>query len=76
MITLKYAVRDDGTGIDPAQHKRIFRPYFTTKKQGTGLGLFVTQRIVNQYGGTVDFTSIPGQGTTFRFRLPVPSETA
>jgi two-component system, NtrC family, sensor kinase len=71
---VEVSVRDDGTGIDPAHQKRIFRPYFTTKKQGTGLGLFVTQRIVNEYGGTVDFTSATGRGTTFRFRLPVPAE--
>lgn len=71
---VEMAVRDDGTGIDPTQHDRIFRPYFTTKKQGTGLGLFVTHRIVNEYGGTVTFSSMTGQGTTFRVRLPLPSE--
>jgi len=70
---LEVAVRDDGAGIDPAHRPRIFQPYFTTKKQGTGLGLFVTQRIVKEYGGTVDFESALGSGTTFRVRLPVPS---
>jgi signal transduction histidine kinase len=71
---VEVAVRDDGTGIDPAHEARIFRPYFTTKRQGTGLGLFVTQRIVSEYGGGVDFTSAAGEGTTFRVRLPVPGE--
>jgi len=71
---VEVAVRDDGTGIDPAHHDRIFRPYFTTKKQGTGLGLFVTQKIVGEYGGTVTFESAPGARTTFRVRLPVPVE--
>lgn len=67
---VEVAVRDDGTGIDPAHRERIFRPYFTTKKQGTGLGLFVTHKIVGEHGGTVDFESAPGMGTTFRVRLP------
>jgi signal transduction histidine kinase len=68
---VEVAVRDDGTGIDPAHHDRIFRPYFTTKKQGTGLGLFVTRKIVGEHGGAVEFESAPGAGTTFRVRLPV-----
>jgi two-component system, NtrC family, sensor kinase len=67
-------VRDDGAGIDPAHRDRIFRPYFTTKKQGTGLGLFVTRRIVAEYGGDVGFESVLGVGTTFRVRLPSPIE--
>lgn len=71
--SIEVAVRDDGAGIDPAHHDRIFRPYFTTKKQGTGLGLFVTHKIVGEHGGAVDFESMPGKGTTFRVRLPVDS---
>jgi signal transduction histidine kinase len=67
---VEVAVRDDGTGIDPAHRERIFRPYFTTKKQGTGLGLFVTHKIVGEHGGAVDFESERGKGTTFRVRLP------
>src|SRR5262245_8040397 len=69
---IEVAVRDDGMGIDPAHRDRIFRPYFTTKKQGTGLGLFVTRRIVEAYGGTVGFESTRGAGATFRVRLPSP----
>jgi signal transduction histidine kinase len=64
-------VHDDGPGIAPEQRARIFQPYFTTKKHGTGLGLFVTRKLVVDHGGTVDFVSTPGQGTTFRVRLPV-----
>jgi two-component system NtrC family sensor kinase len=67
---VEVAVRDDGTGIDPAHRERVFRPYFTTKKQGTGLGLFVTHKIVGEHGGAVDFESESGEGTTFRVRLP------
>lgn len=72
---IEIAVRDNGSGIDPAHLDRVFSPYFTTKKQGTGLGLFVTRRIVTAYGGTVEFESAIGVGTTFRVRLPA-NETA
>lgn len=71
---IELAVSDDGMGIDPANRPRIFRPYFTTKKRGTGLGLFVTHRIVSEYGGSVDFESTPGSGTTFRVWLPSEAE--
>lgn len=71
---VEVAVRDDGTGIDPVHRPRVFQPYFTTKKQGTGLGLFVTNKIVGEHGGSVAFESEPGKGTTFRVRLPAPAE--
>lgn len=64
-------VRDDGHGIDPAHRDRLFRPYFTTKWHGTGLGLFVTKKLVDAHGGTVGCESRPGEGTTFRLVFPV-----
>jgi signal transduction histidine kinase len=64
-------VRDTGCGIAREHAGRLFQPYFTTKKYGTGLGLFVTQRLVTDHGGTVSFESAPGQGTTFRVWLPL-----
>jgi signal transduction histidine kinase len=67
---VEVAVRDDGPGVAPADVGRLFQPYFTTKKHGTGLGLFVTRRLVEEHGGTVDFESGPGGGTVFRVRLP------
>lgn len=66
------SVRDDGNGIDPNNTKSIFQPYFTTKKQGTGLGLFVTNKIIGEHGGEVTFESEPKRGTTFLISLPVP----
>lgn len=69
-------VADDGAGIDPAHRGRLFRPYFTTKKHGTGLGLFVIRRIVEQHGGTVGVESEPGRGTTFRVTLPAAAGQA
>jgi signal transduction histidine kinase len=68
---LQVEVRDNGAGIAPANAAKIFQPYFTTKKHGTGLGLFVTRKLVQDHEGTMDFESQPGEGTTFRVRLPV-----
>jgi two-component system, NtrC family, sensor kinase len=66
-------VTDDGGGIDAATLARLFRPYVTTKRHGTGLGLFVVRRIVESHGGQVAVDSAPGHGATFRVELPVPS---
>lgn len=68
--TISLSIQDDGTGIPLEVQSRLFRPYFTTKKHGTGLGLFVTQKIVLAHGGLVRFESILGQGTIFRVVLP------
>src|SRR5262249_3011686 len=59
---VEVAVRDDGCGIAPEQAGRLFQPYFTTKKHGTGLGLFVTRRLVTDHGGRVDCESAAGAG--------------
>src|SRR5581483_2767492 len=70
---VEVSVRDDGCGISREQAARLFQPYVTTKQHGTGLGLFVTRRLVTDHGGSVTFESRPGEGTTFRVRLPVES---
>src|SRR5262249_60033851 len=59
---VEVTVHDDGAGIDPTHRDRIFRPYFTTKRQGTGLGLFVTQKIVDEDGGVIRACSVPLHG--------------
>jgi len=69
--TLRLTVYDDGSGIAPEHLARLFRPYFTTKSHGTGLGLFVIRRIVEAHGGTVTVESAVGRGTTFAVALPV-----
>jgi signal transduction histidine kinase len=66
-------VEDDGHGVPAAAAEKLFQPYFTTKPQGTGLGLFVTQRLVGNHGGHVAFDSRPGQKTVFRIHLPLSS---
>jgi two-component system, NtrC family, sensor kinase len=68
---VEVAVHDDGHGVTPENAGRLFQPYFTTKKHGTGLGLFVTRQLVADHGGTVDFESRPGEGAVFRVRLPL-----
>ncbi len=63
-------VRDTGRGIEPDHLPRIFDLYFTTKADGTGVGLAVTQQIVAAHGGTIEVDSRPGAGTTMTVRLP------
>jgi signal transduction histidine kinase len=65
------AVSDTGRGI-PAEHlPNIFRPFFTTKGHGTGLGLSLARRIIEEHRGQIEVASGPGKGTTFSVRLPV-----
>lgn len=64
-------ISDTGPGIDPKLREKIFRLYFTTKKEGSGIGLAMTFRIIQLHDGTIDFTSEPGKGTTFSIRLPM-----
>ncbi len=69
-------VRDTGAGIDPADVPRIFDLYFTTKKNGTGVGLAVTQQIVAGHGGTIEVESRRSEGTVMRIRVPIAGEAA
>ena len=64
-------ISDTGPGIPPEIRDRIFRLYFTTRKEGSGIGLAMTFRIVQLHDGTIDFTSEPGKGTAFTIRLPL-----
>ena len=62
-------VVDDGSGIDEALLPRIFELRFSTRSTGAGLGLPIVQRLVSAWGGSVDVTSVPGEGTTVSVRL-------
>jgi two-component system sensor histidine kinase AtoS len=73
---VKIEVSDTGAGIAPRDAERVFNPFFTTKDRGTGLGLALTHKIVDDHSGTIDFRSVPGTGTTFRITLPVMAEPA
>jgi len=61
---------DDGPGIPPEQVSRVFEPYYTTKKAGSGLGLMIVLRIVHEHGGEIEFQSREGFGTEVTIYLP------
>jgi nitrogen fixation/metabolism regulation signal transduction histidine kinase len=67
----RISVKDSGKGIDKKENRLVFTPYFTTKESGTGLGLPIVERIVNDHNGTIWFDSAEGVGTTFYIDLPV-----
>ena len=67
---LQVAIRDTGIGIAPENFERLFDPFFTTKPNGTGLGLPITRRIVEEHRGQLSVVSEPGQGATFTLLLP------
>jgi nitrogen fixation/metabolism regulation signal transduction histidine kinase len=67
----RLSIRDTGKGITKQEGSLIFTPYFTTKESGTGLGLPIVERIVNDHGGTIWFNSAEGMGTTFFIDLPI-----
>ena len=72
-------VTDSGKGISPQNLPNIFRPFFTTKGNGTGLGLSLARRIVEEHQGRIEVSSVVGKGSKFTvllpFQMPVP-ETA
>ena len=68
---LAIAFQDTGSGIRPQDVGRLFKPYQTTKAKGTGLGLMIVQRIVQEHGGLIEISSKPGAGTCFRIMLPL-----
>ena len=64
-------ITDSGTGIAPKDLPHVFEPFYTTKTNGTGLGLAVVQGIIKEHGGGIAVESHPGQGTTMRLCLPI-----
>jgi signal transduction histidine kinase len=63
-------VRDTGVGMTEEEREKIFNPFYTTKDDGTGLGMAITHRIVEEHAGFVNIDSTPGQGTTVAVRIP------
>ena len=75
-LPIVISVQDNGTGIPDDVAAHLFEPFMTTKRQGSGLGLALTAKIVGDHGGVVEFDTEPGQ-TTFRIMLPAsPDETS
>jgi PAS domain S-box-containing protein len=64
-------ISDTGSGISDEDLTRIFEPFFSTRRKGTGLGLWVTQDIVRHHGGRIEVSSAVNRGTTFRIVLPI-----
>lgn len=67
---LRIIVTDDGHGIDPEVREKVFRPYFSTKTRGMGLGLHITLRLIKSLGGSLELGSTSDSGTVFKVRLP------
>jgi PAS domain S-box-containing protein len=67
---IKITIKDEGEGIPPYHLQKIFDPYFTTKKQGSGLGLASSFSIIKNHGGKIDVESEPGKGSIFSLYLP------
>jgi signal transduction histidine kinase len=74
--SLRIKITDTGAGISPENLAQIFEPFFTTKENGTGLGLAVTRRIIEEHNGTVHVESRPDHGTTFIILLPAGPKAA
>ncbi|MGO9245574.1 MAG: ATP-binding protein, partial [Verrucomicrobiia bacterium] len=72
-ITL--TISDTGKGMTEEERQQIFKPFFSTKPSGTGLGLPLVQQVVAEHGGTIRCESAPGQGTTFSIELPCVEES-
>jgi len=69
--SLRLDISDTGTGISKENVEKIFEPFFTTKADGLGLGLAITKRIIEEHGGSVEFSSVENQGSDFIIRLPL-----
>ena len=71
---LEVRFRDAGVGIPAGDLKNLFIPFFTTKEKGTGLGLPISQRIIENHGGTIEVRSQPAEGATFTVLLPIEAD--
>ncbi len=67
-------VRDSGEGVAPENISRIFEPFFSTKENGLGLGLPMTKKIIEEHGGDVAFSCLPGKGSQVKLSLPLRGE--
>lgn len=71
---IQISIRDEGTGIPKDKLKRLGEPFYTTKERGTGLGLMVSYKIIEEHNGKVEVESEVGKGTTFHITLPIKQQ--
>jgi len=67
--SIQIIISDTGNGMDQSLISKVFQPFFTTKRKGSGLGLSITRRLIEQHGGHIDVESEPGKGTVFNIFL-------
>jgi signal transduction histidine kinase len=68
---LEFDILDNGIGMDPATQEKLFTPFFSSKgDKGTGLGLFIANKVIEQHGGQITVSSAPGRGSLFRVMIP------
>jgi len=65
------SIRDSGRGMTEEEARNLFVPFFTTKSDGTGLGLAYAQQVISEHGGRIDCATVPGKGSTFSVQLPL-----
>ena len=68
-------IEDNGKGIRKKDLKQTFNPFFSTKTKGSGLGLYVVKKIVEEHNGEITVESKPGEGTKVEIKLPAPGST-
>jgi signal transduction histidine kinase len=71
---IELSVIDTGKGMPPEVAARAFRPFYSNRPGGTGLGLPTARKIIEAHGGTIELQSEPGRGTKFTIRLPAAEE--
>ena len=72
---LEFAVIDTGTGLAPGAREKLFQPFFTTKKEGMGMGLNICRSIIEAHKGRLWVENNPAAGCTFKFMIPITSAT-
>jgi len=69
--TVDFSIKDNGIGMDRETREQIFTLFFSSKdRKGTGLGLYIADRIIAQHNGRIEVDSQPGRGSCFRIRIP------
>ena len=69
-------IKDNGPGFEPDARRRLFNPFYTSKSNGTGLGLPISKKLIDAHGGSIEVESEPGAGAEFLITLPKLGEGA